>query len=76
MKDSVDGILVKDAEVTVGVDVHFERFQLKTFFIRHVVQRNGAEVGQVGLGANRRVLGNLDRNLISLVLIRERFNGR
>lgn len=71
LKDSVDGIFVENAEITVGVDVQFERFQLKTFSIRHVVQCNGSEIRQVGFGANRRVLGDLNRNFISLVLIRE-----
>lgn len=71
LKDSVDRIFVEDAEITVGVDVQFERFQLKTFFIGHVVQCNGSEVRQVGFGANRCVLGDLNRNFISLILIRE-----
>ena len=53
MEDSVDGIFVEDAEIPVGVDVHFKRFQLKAFFVRHVVQGNGPEVRQVGFGTNR-----------------------
>lgn len=71
VEDSVDGIFIEDAEIPVGVDVHFERFQLKTFFIRHVMQCNGPEVRQVSFWANRRVLGDLNRNFISLILIRE-----
>jgi hypothetical protein len=71
VQDSVDGIFVEDAKIPVGVDVHFERFQLKTFFIRHVVQRNGSKVRQVGFRTNRCVLGDLNCNFISLVLIRE-----
>ena len=71
LKDSVDGIFIEDAEITVGMDVHFKRFQFKTFFVRHVVQCNGPEVRQVGFGTNRCVLGDLNRNLISLILIRE-----
>ena len=71
VEDSVDGIFVEDAEIPVGVDVHFERFQLKTFFIRHVVQCNGPEVRQVSFWTNRCVLGDLNRNFISLILIRE-----
>jgi len=71
LEDSVDGIFVEDAEIPVGVDVHFERFQLKTFFIRHVMQCNGSEVRQVSFWTNRCVLGDLNRNFISLVLIRE-----
>ena len=71
VEDSVDGIFVEDAEIPVGVDVHFERFQLKTFFIRHVMQCNGSEVRQVSLWTNRCVLRDLNRNFIFLVLIRE-----
>ena len=71
LKDSVDGIFVENAEITVGVDVQFECFQLETFLIRHVVQCNGSEIRQVGFGANRCILRDLNRNLISLILIRE-----
>ncbi len=71
VEDSVDGIFVEDAEIPVGVDVHFEGFQLKTCFIRHVMQCNGSEVRQVSLWTNRCVLRDLNRNFIFLVLIRE-----
>ncbi len=71
VKDSVDGIFIEDAEIAVGMDIHFERFQLKAFFVGHIVQRNGSEVRQVGFGANRGVFGDLNRNFVSLILVRE-----
>ncbi len=71
MKDAVDGVLVKDAEIPVGVDIHFERFEFETGFVGHVVQRDGAEIRQIRFGANRRVLRNFDGNFIPLILIRE-----
>lgn len=76
MKDAVDGVLVKDAEIPVGVDIHFERFEFETGFVGHVVQRDGAEIRQIRLGANRRVLGNLDRDLIALILVWKGFDLR
>ncbi len=71
MKNAVDGVLVKDAEIPVGVDIHFERFEFETGFVGHVVQRDGAEIRQIRFGANRRVLRNFDGNFIPLILIRE-----
>ena len=56
------------------MDVHFNGFQLKTFFVRHVVQCDGSEVRQVGFGTNRSVLGDLNRNFVSLVLVWEGFD--
>ncbi len=76
MKDAVDGVLVKDAEIPVGVDIHFERFEFEAGFVGHVVQRDGAEIRQIRFGANRRVLWNFDGNFISLILIREGFDLR
>ena len=71
VEDSVDGIFVEDAEISVGVDVHFERFQLKAFFVRHVMQCNGSKVRQVSFWTNCCVLGDLNRDFIFLILIRE-----
>lgn len=74
LEDAVYGVLVKDAEIPVGVDIHFERFEFETGFVGHVVQRDGAEIRQICFGANRRVLWNFDGNFISLILIREGFD--
>ena len=42
-----------------------------SIFVRHVVQCNGSKIRQVSFGTNRCVLGDLNRNFISLILIRE-----
>lgn len=76
MKDAVDRVLVKDAEIPIGVDVHFECLEFKAGFVRHVMQRDGAEIRQICFWANRGVFWNLDRNLVAFVLVRERFNVR
>lgn len=73
MENPVDGIFIKDPEIAVGVDVHLERFQLETCFIGHVVQRDRPEVWQISFWTDRRILGNLNRDFITLILIRERF---
>ena len=76
LEDAVYGVFIEDAEIAVGVDVHFECLQLKAFLIRHVVQRDRAEIRQIRLGADRRVFGNLDRDLVPFILIRKGFNLR
>jgi len=58
------------------MDVHLERLQFKALFVRHIVERDRAEIGQAGLGTNGGVFGNLDRNLIAFVLVRESFHVR
>lgn len=76
LEDSVHGIFVEDAKVAVGMDVHFESLQLETFFVRPVVQGDGAEIRQIRFGADRGVFGDLDRDLVAFVLIWERLDFR
>lgn len=76
MKDAVHGIFVINADVSIGVDIHFERLELEAGLVRLVVKGNRAEVRQIGLGADGRVFRNDDRDLVSLVLIGERFDVR
>ena len=52
----VHGVFVEDAEVAVGQQVHFQRFELDAVFARHVLDSDGAEVGQAGFWADRGVL--------------------
>jgi len=73
VENPVDGIFIKDTQIAVGVDVHLEGFQLKTISVGHVVQRDHPEVRQIGFWTDRRILGNLNRDFITLILIRERF---
>ena len=76
VKDPIDSIFIENAEIAVGMDIHFERFQLKTFFIGHVVQRDNPEVRQVCFWTNRRILGDLDGNFVAFILIWEGFDVR
>src|SRR5689334_16456441 len=76
LKNSIHGVFVKNADVPVGMDIHLERFELETVLVRHVVDSNGAEIGQACFGANGRVFRNFNRDLISLVLIREGLDSR
>lgn len=70
-EDSIDGVFIEDAQVAVGVDIHLERFQLQTRLVGHVMDRHGAEIRQVRLWADGGIFGNLDGNLVTLILVRE-----
>ena len=74
MKNAVYGIFVENPNISIGVDIHFQRFELKAGFIWLVVEGNGAEVREIGLRADGCVLRDDNRNLIPLVLIGERFD--
>src|SRR5262249_31171081 len=74
--DSVDRVLVKDSDVAVSHDVQLERFELEAELVRHVTNREMSEIGKVGLGADRVVLGNLDGDLVVRVLVRPGLNRR
>ena len=76
LKDPIHGILIEDAEITVGMDVHFECLEFKAFFVRHVVQRDRAEIRQIRFGANGCVLWNLDRDLVTFILVWKGFDLR
>lgn len=76
MQNSVHGIFIKNANISISVDIHFECFELKAGFVRFVVKGDGAKVRQIGLGADSRVLRNDNRDFISLVLIGKRLDVR
>lgn len=69
LKDPVDGVFVKNADVTVGVDVQFERLEFHTGFARHVVNGNGAKVRKLGFRTDCRVFLDLDGDFITGKLI-------
>src|SRR5712692_5051422 len=56
-EDFVDGVFVKDAEPAVGEKIHFQGFELEAVLLRHVLDGDGAEVGETGLGADGGVFG-------------------
>src|SRR6266446_6520063 len=57
VEDFVDGIFVEDAEAAIGEEIHFEGFELDAIFFRHVLNGDGAEVREAGLGADGGVFG-------------------
>src|SRR6266850_7558707 len=51
-EDFVDGVFVEDAEAAIGEEIHFEGFELDAIFFGHVLNGDGAEVGEAGFGAD------------------------
>src|SRR6266702_1899774 len=72
-QNSVDGIFVKDAEAAVGEEIHFQRFELDAIFFGHVLDGDGAEVGETGLGADGGVFGKSRGDNVAGKLIRPGF---
>ena len=76
MQNAVDGIFVEDAEISVRMEIHFQGLQLQTLLVRHVVQRDGAEIRQAGLWADCGIFRDLDGDFVPLVLVLECFDIR
>lgn len=74
VEDAIDGIFVENSNVSIGMDVHFERFELEAMFVGFVVKGDSSEVGQIRLRANGGVFGDDDRDVVSLVLVGESLN--
>src|SRR5208282_53925 len=68
-KHFVDGVFVKDAEVAVSKQVHFQGLQLDAGFARLVLNGDGAIVGQAGLRAHGRVFGKAGGDDIVRILV-------
>src|SRR6267378_3853172 len=51
VENFVDGVFVEDAEVAISKEIHLEGFELDAIFFGHVLDGDGAEVGEAGLGA-------------------------
>jgi hypothetical protein len=56
-EDFVDGVFVEDAEIAIGEKIHFQGLELDAGFFGHVLDGDGAEVGEAGLGADGGVFG-------------------
>jgi hypothetical protein len=69
VENSVHRVFVKDPDVPVGVDIHFERLEFEARFVRHVVDGNGAEIRQSCFGTDGGVFWNFDRNLVTLIIL-------
>src|SRR2546430_1823009 len=69
-EDFVDGVFVEDAEAAVGEEIHFQGFQLEAIFFRHVLDGDGAEVGETRLGTDGGVFGKACGDDVAGKLIR------
>ena len=74
LKDAIDGILVENSYISVGMNVHFESLKLEAILVWLVAKGDSSEVRQVGLGTNGCVLWDDDCNFVSLILIGECLN--
>ena len=68
-KDLVDDVFLEDSEVAVAEEIFLERFELEAACAGHVADRERAEVGQAGLGANGGQLGIVDDDFITGKLV-------
>lgn len=75
-KDSVDCILIKNSEIAISVDIHFEGFQLHAGLIGYIGQSNCSKIRKTGFGANRGIFRNVYRDFIPGILIRPCFEPR
>src|SRR5258708_2805259 len=66
---SGDGGFVEDAQGAVGEGIHFQGLPVDGIFLRRVLDGDGAEVGQPGLGADGGVLGKARGNNVAGKLI-------
>ena len=74
LKDAIDGILVENSYISVGMNVHFESLKLEAILVWLVAKGDSSEVRQVGLRTYGCVLWYDDCNFVSLVLTGECFN--
>lgn len=74
VKDAVDSIFVENTDVSVRVNVHFQRLELEAMFLWLVVQRDGSKVRQIRFGADGCIFRNDDRDFVSGILIGKRLN--
>jgi hypothetical protein len=72
----IHDMLVKNAKVTVGEYVLFERFEFDTVFIRSVDKLDGGEIGKTGFWANAGKFwnGEVDHILPVGILVRPGFD--
>src|SRR5579883_777279 len=66
---AVDDVLLKDAQVAVGEQVHLVGFELEAVAVRHVAQHELAEIGQTGLGAHGSELVGNDFDFVIGILV-------
>ena len=72
----VDGIFVEDANIAVGMNIDFERFEFDAGLIWNVGELDGSKIRKAGLWANGGVFWNVNGNLITRILVRPGFQFR
>jgi hypothetical protein len=65
----VHSVFIEDAQAAVGEEIHFQGLQLDAVFPRHVLDGDGAEVGETGFGADGGVFGKARGNDVAGKLI-------
>src|SRR5713101_3891765 len=65
----IHGIFIKNAQIAVSEQIHFQGLQFDALFLRHVLDGDGAEVGETGLWAYRGILGEARGNHVARILI-------
>jgi hypothetical protein len=56
-EDFVHGVFIKNSQITVCQEIHFQGFELEAFFGGHVAYGDDSEIGQTGFGADGGVFG-------------------
>src|SRR5438270_13020295 len=51
-QDLIDDVLLKNAQITIAVQILLHRLQLQTVLLRHISDRDHAKIGKAGLGTH------------------------
>src|SRR6266699_142177 len=65
----IDNVLLKNPEITIGLQIFLKRFEFQTKFVGHVADGNHAEIRQSRLRADRSKFRVLYKNLVSGKLV-------
>ena len=76
LEDFVDRVFVKNAQAAVSQQIHFQGLELDAVFLGHVLDGDGAEIGQARFGAHGRVFGKLGSDDVAWELIWPSFEFR
>jgi len=74
VQNLIDHVLLKDPKIAIGLKVLLQRFQFEAQTIRHISNKDRAEIGEAGFGADRGELGVVDEDLVSGKLVGPGFN--
>ena len=68
-QDLIDDVLLKNAQITIAVQILLHRLQLQTVLLRHISDRDHAKIGKAGLGTHRGKFRHVYNNLIGRKLV-------